>query len=515
MLGIMKFYVLLVVFSLYISSCSHQSTTDEGERSPDSSASVIPIPTDLEKASEQFLNFIKSDDFNAKNCPAILNNIYQRMYKIDAQYFDKKKSIKNADKIIKNLWQSKLELRKRLKEFYGNKNLSRECSDASRNIFRAGRYIEDYIGYLKVNPAPFDEKKTLEAYAGGFPYLLTNEKKLQFKSGDILMSRGTAFTSAAIARVGDIDAQFSHLAILYIDKASGKKYTVEAHIEIGTKTFTFEEYLKDGKGRAVLFRYADSEMAHLAAKRMFEEANRASNAGENIPYDFGMVTDEPSELFCSEIVQYGFDMASKQLKRKFHVPLFPTKITVRNRDFFDALGIKVKDTFAPADMEVDPRVELIAEWRDYSRVRMLHHHDAVLVKIYDWMERYDYTIHGDILTFFKKNLAWSLRRWPIFSSLLKDKFPKNMSKDTLGTVFKLNSIAENMFEALAKADEKQKLKTGLPMTPKNMDQFLEAFRKADLKAYREQKNCVPERGSNNCNLKTSKIHWDFRPRNEP
>ena len=44
--------------------------------------------------------------------------------------------------------------------------------------------------------------------------------------------RGMHHNSAAIARIGDVDSQFSHLAIVHTDE-SGKHWVVEALIEDG------------------------------------------------------------------------------------------------------------------------------------------------------------------------------------------------------------------------------------------------------------------------------------------
>jgi hypothetical protein len=524
-LFVLLFAAAVIVPAFYLSGFQIR-WPETGSRNLSSStmvSSMIPVPRDLAAATGKFYEFLGSNKFTDQNCGPILSEIYERMYKIDAAHFDREKAISDSDTILRNLWESKILLRKRLGGFLENGRLSRACVDASRNILRAGRYMEDYVGYLRLGSPkePGKNDKLREAYTGGYPHLMVNaDMPSGFKSGDILMSRGTAFTSAAIARIGDIDAQFSHLAILYIDENTGKKYTVEAHIEIGVKTFTLDEYLKDGKARAVLYRYPDAALAHRAAKLMFEEANRASATGENINYDFGMVMDEPSELFCSEVVQRAFQLAAKEMGREFRLPLFPTSMNPRNRDFLTLLGIKVNSTFAPADMEIDPRVEIIAEWRDYDRVRMLHRHDAALVKVFDWMERHDYVLVGDLFTWIKKKVIWSMRRWPLFSNLLKEKFPKNMSSDTLGMMFKLNTISTELFEALEKADNENIKKGGLPMTPKNMEALLDKFREKDLETYRFYRDCQRDRGgegSGNSMCATAdlpKFHWDFRARKE-
>jgi len=49
-------------------------------------------------------------------------------------------------------------------------------------------------------------------------------------SGDILVSRGGAPTSALIARGNDYPGNFSHVALLHVDESSGKISMVESHI---------------------------------------------------------------------------------------------------------------------------------------------------------------------------------------------------------------------------------------------------------------------------------------------
>jgi hypothetical protein len=509
--------MLTLTASAFTGGCN-TSPIDQGARKP-SSTPAIQIPKDLTAATAQLVGYLQSPDFTPETCAPILNQIYEQVFNLDSAHFDRNKAIAEADTILKNLWESKLTLRKRMGGFLERGKLSTACVDASRNALRAGRYIEDTIGFLKLKGPKFDKNNVREAFSGGYPHLLGNagKPKVTLKSGDILLSRGTAFTSAAIARIGDIDAQFSHLAMAYIDEKTKKQYTVEAHIEIGTKVFTIEEYLRDGKARAVLFRYRDSELAHQAAKRIYEAARTATSRGENIPYDFGMTMDEPSELFCSEIVQHAFNLAAKDLGREFRVPLFPTRISMQNRDFLEAIGVKATTTFAPADIEVDPRLEMVAEWRDYSRIRLLHQHDAILVKIYDWMERLDYRIQGDLFTWLSKHTAWTLRRWPLFSAFLKDKFPKNMSANTIGAVTKLNRLSEVLFAELEAADSAHYARTGLHMTPNQMETFLERLREADLKNYREHRACQSRPSAEmetSCGSVTPIFHLDFRARNE-
>ncbi|MGK5086108.1 YiiX/YebB-like N1pC/P60 family cysteine hydrolase [Bdellovibrionota bacterium FG-2] len=214
-------------------------------------------------------------------------------------YFDLSHLDAEATGIIRNLFRSRLELRRKLALFSVAGGATEECVNSMRNVLRAVRFAEDYVGEFQVKPRPFNEKNPAVAFAGAEPHTMVNSYYLPFdietsvRSGDVLLSRGAAFTSAAIARIGDVDSQFSHAALVYIDPKTHEKYTIEAHIEIGVVVAPFRKYLKDGKVRSALFRFGDPELAHEAARIMYNKAKAAMDRGKNIPYDFSLEVKDP------------------------------------------------------------------------------------------------------------------------------------------------------------------------------------------------------------------------------
>lgn len=56
---------------------------------------------------------------------------------------------------------------------------------------------------------------------------------VKFHSGDILVSRGGAATSALIARGNDFPGNFSHIALVHVDGATEQVSVIESHIESG------------------------------------------------------------------------------------------------------------------------------------------------------------------------------------------------------------------------------------------------------------------------------------------
>ncbi len=73
-------------------------------------------------------------------------------------------------------------------------------------------------------------------------------------SGDMLVSRGGAATSALIARGSDYPGNFSHVSLLYIDEVTRQGSVIEALIETGVQIHSVEEYLRDKKFRIMVLR---------------------------------------------------------------------------------------------------------------------------------------------------------------------------------------------------------------------------------------------------------------------
>src|SRR6185436_10321223 len=114
---------------------------------------------------------------------------------------------------------------------------------------------------------------------------------MELHSGDILVSRGGAPTSALIARGNDYPGSFSHVALVHVDEKSGRASVIESHIERGVAVASLEEYLSDKKLRIVVLRLradlselvTDPILPHKAAAAALSKAK-----SRHIPYDFAM-----------------------------------------------------------------------------------------------------------------------------------------------------------------------------------------------------------------------------------
>lgn len=194
-------------------------------------------------------------------------------------------------------------------------------------------------------------------------------------SGDILVSRGGAPTSALIARGSDYPGNFSHVALAYVDARSGQGAVIEALIEKGVVITSVDDYLRDKKLRILVLRpraelpaIRENPMApHEAASRMFQRVQ-----GRHIPYDFAMDFQNPDKMFCSEVVYAAYDRVGIRLWTGLSRISAPG--TAR---WLAGFGVSHFITLEPSDLEYDPQLAVVAEWRDPEALFKDHLDNAV------------------------------------------------------------------------------------------------------------------------------------------
>jgi hypothetical protein len=210
-------------------------------------------------------------------------------------------------------------------------------------------------------------------------------------SGDILISRGGAPTSALIARGNDYPGNFSHVVLIYIDEKTKNVFVIESHIERGVAISSLEEYFKDKKLRIMILRLRsdlinDNPMLpHEAAQFSLNEAML-----KHIPYDFEMNISETEKQFCSEVASSAY--------KEYGITLWTGLSTISSkgtRNWLAAFGVKNFETQEPSDLEYDPQLSVVAEWRDPETLYkdhidnavtdvMLEEADSGKVLSYDW-----------------------------------------------------------------------------------------------------------------------------------
>lgn len=195
-------------------------------------------------------------------------------------------------------------------------------------------------------------------------------------SGDLLLSRGTAPTSALIARGNDYPGGFSHVALLHIHEQSKEVSVIESHIEGGVAIASVDEYMADKKFRILVLRLSDDLpilrgnplLPHEAATKMLDRAK-----AESIPYDFAMDFSDPEKLFCSEVASAAYGSLGFELWMNLSSISNPTLATWLN-DF----GVQHFRTQAPSDLEYDPQLIVVHEWRKLEGLKNDHLDNAVV-----------------------------------------------------------------------------------------------------------------------------------------
>lgn len=349
------------------------------------------------------------------------------------------------------LFNIKLMVRKKQLELANSKTLGFDCLQNIRRSTRYIRFMEDMLieWLLERGKIASPSEKVL---GGQFPQLAVNpqiDRDPFYKVGDVFLIRGKSYVSGMIARIGDTELQFSHLAILGLNEKN-EKVIMESLIPYGTRITPFEPWLDQKEARVVLFRFRDPDIALKAGKASYALANdHIKKKGHNIPYDFSMSSLDADKLFCAELIENAFLSGSDS---KVLLPEHKSLTTkFKSTPFLKNMGIEANEIFAPGDIEFDTRFDLVAEYRFLGKfeptdsipiLRKVRMQDAIIQSLYNWMVADNYQFVDSWTINFKTILAKLLR----YVGLFKDKFPSHMPFSSLKTVMQFED-ASHLLEA--------------------------------------------------------------------
>ncbi len=435
---------------------------------------------DLDESLKESLQQLK-----VENCPAQMKAIGKLINSYEAEDYKLEMKKRSSDQILSELWNFKIGVHEKLQQFHRTHLLQKDCSVAARGALRAVRFAEDTLHHQNYLRKAEGESFPDSAFSEGNLQVKRNPRFSKFnlkddlKSGDVILTRGNAFTSAAIASLGEFDTQFSHISIVHRDE-KGELWTVEAHIEVGSFVRPLQDHIDDKNFRTMIYRFEDEKIAQEAAKFIFEKVRKASDSTGNILYDFGFDQDNSEKLFCSEVVSHAFEKSSNGSVK---IPLYRSHLMTRKPEFVKNLEITVEESFIPADIEVDPRFSVIAEWRDPAKIQNILEKDAIIHGMFRWNDELDYQMvqASSRKSFIYRNVAWPLRRVPFLKKYFKDKLPINMSRKLIGYFGVLESIGELLQKELGRAHDLSLKETGFLLSPSEQYDFLDQYREEDLK----------------------------------
>lgn len=413
-----------------------------------------------------------------------MRSIYHLIHDTDAAHIDRADVEQTAPDLMRELFAIRIGLRDRIGAWQEKGILLRPAEIALRDVFRIARYASDMLGEVVNGNARLAEGETSKrGFTGTGWNTLVNPAydsghNIPFRSGDLILMRGSAHNSAAIARIGDVDTQFSHIAIVHIDR-DGKHWIVEALIEDGAVIKPLETVLDHGLGRAVLYRCKNAALAAKAAELAYDRVLASKTGfGPHIPYDFSMRLKGRRKLFCAKLVSQAYADASGG---KIQLPAFKTRFDHRtNKAFLSAVGVKARESFAPGDIDLDPRFDLVAEWQDYRLTPFLRRQDMIMTKFFEWMEtrgyRFRETFVIKIISVFGRLSSYLSEAAKNLLASVVPKVPRNMKRSCVATVVMLHKSAEEVMPALTALDENHVKMTGLPLHPEELLTHLERLR---------------------------------------
>ncbi|MEA2049005.1 MAG: YiiX/YebB-like N1pC/P60 family cysteine hydrolase [Campylobacterota bacterium] len=478
---ILLFFIILATTKIFASTAAEYTGINEEKSHHVKHISVRTFEKNIDKIYKE-LNQKKF--FNSKNCDAYITQITEfLLFKGGKAYLPFNKNDFNILQrrsyiIVNKLFYLRLLLRKKLKEFHHHGNLSQTCVNKIRKAFRYTRFLEEFITEIGVNMQthpPVADPQDFSQQKYQF-YLNPKLKNFNFKSGDILLVRTSSFVSAIIARIGDEDGQFSHAAMVYVDE-SGEIKVMESLIEAGTIITPYEKWRKiNNHSRALLFRHDDEALAKKAALKLYNIIQKRQASKDFIPYDFTMNDSDNNQIFCAEMVQYAFKLAGDN-----RLPTFRTGFkTFGNHTFLNELTVSVEDTFTPGDLEVEPSINLVAEWRNYEATRLSRLQDVIQTKILYWMSEKHYYLKRTFRSFIGTTVGLAGRT---LFGLNSDKIPANMPFGFMENIIKLNDLSNILEKYLSDLETEYFKRYGHSMGYFRMMKEMEALRIEDCQSY--------------------------------
>lgn len=498
-----RILLLLVLMPITLISCqSMEKQSSPFSRKPANTEELI-------RGSQLVLNdLLNPQVFNATTCASYADKLVSYMYSLPADHFVPKNSSElellksRGSEVIDTIFQIRVTLRNRFQEFDTQGSLTPECTAKTRESLNFARFAEEYLLDFLYQQKVYQFQKTPILVAQK-PSTWTNPEfeNFELKTGDVLLIRGKSYVSAMIARIADQEGNFSHLAIVGED-SKGQKYIVESLIHLGAIVTPLEKWRQQEDSRVGLYRHKDSKLARQAGRNIYD---KVALRKKNIRYDFAMDDSDYSSLFCSEVIRYAYDLASKG---QVLVPKYRSTVSkFKNTEYPRSLGVTKSTLFAPYDIEVDPRFDFVAEYRFFPLLRQVRMQDAVLQSVYSWMIEKDYTFESAPAHTIKAYFAKFVRQFGIAA----DTLPPYMPMDSLKTNVQFAAVAAALEKNIyAKEDQFYKENGHLPSF-QDMLAMNDEFRKNDCVAYQEYlKERRESLGQRDAQPKVrSSFHWFF------
>lgn len=451
--------IINILILITLSACSLTNKTSKR-----SISSVSPNKIDLIETALKIQEDIKSSTINASNCLGILENLRFTYMQGSPTHLDFSQLKTDGAIVLDEMFKARMSLHSLLDK------LPKECKVTIKGLFLSMRMVEDMVGVVYYQdkqvssnsidfnsvPAPIYEPTFYHPYHLGDG--IEKGEKFKFRNGDIMITKGVSFVSSTISELATPKSLYSHIVFVHVDDQTQKIETIESYIGKGVSLYSIEEALKNENARILILRSKDAKVASDAANYMYKKVMDLKNQNKVIPYDFDLDFSDNSKLSCEEVAYDAFKTASEG---RFIIPDTMSEIRLNDENFLDRLGLKKGDMMVPADMETDPRFDIVLDWTDFKLMRDSARKDAVLSQVFKWNEDQKYKIRENFDSVMAK-VIWSTRDipgvWPMVSKLAKlANFPVNFTHDvptkTISTMASLKKLGQVLFDEVSMRDD--------------------------------------------------------------
>jgi hypothetical protein len=450
----------------------------------------------VEKVNENYLQ-LKNLKLDSEHC---VDFITDRIKKIDSltsnSFFpktevEKEELKKKGVSTLEMLFEIREMIRARQRSLQEKDLLNYDCLQSVKTATRYVRFMEEMLMEWLVDQNVIQNTGS-SILSGHSPQVLTAKKfKVEqdkgtllerIKVGDLFLIRGKSYVSAMIARIGDAEMQFSHLAIVGLNDKN-EKIIVEALIPFGSKISPLQEWLNQKEARVVHFRFNDAQIAEKSGRAAYKLAQEYIDKNkQTIPYDFNMNPQDQSQIFCAELIENSFLHGSDF---KVHLPEHKTLATkFKSTVFLKNMGIESDLLFSPGDIEFDSRFDLIADYRflgkdsdsdNFTLLRKVRLQDSIIQSIYNWMILDNYQFVENSMVNVKAYMAKLFR----YLGFFEVKLPKHMPMNSLKTIVHFEEISHVLEKPLFKYEEKFYKENGHSLHFQEMLMFLAEYKKKE------------------------------------
>ncbi|WP_413587118.1 YiiX/YebB-like N1pC/P60 family cysteine hydrolase [Bdellovibrio sp. HCB274] len=437
------------------------------------------LMTGLEQVNKDLNN---PQVFNAQTCPEYINKVTDFLFAQPANHFipqspeDIQSFKEQGIEMVQGVFMVRAKLNHLLQKFSSEKSLTDACILKMREGMQYARFTEEYlIDWLVQNKVvTFKESPIL---AGESPFLLRNTKfaAVNIQPGDVLLIRGKSYVSAMIARIGDEEGNFSHMAIV-AENDKGELFIVESLIQYGVVTTPLEKWRQTPDASVALYRQNDISLAHKAAHYAYTWSQKPAE------YDFEMDDAKYDKVFCAEVVKLAYDKASDG---KVILPAYRSHVSkFKGGAYPKSLGVMSDSLFAPYDIEVDPRFDLVAEWKYFPLLRQVRMQDSVFQSIYAWMPALNYKFYSNWWITTQAYVGKGIR----YLGFMSDEFPTYMPIQTMESVLQFETVSKALEANLEEKESQYYTAHGYLPSFMDMMRINDEYRRADCQLFQDGKS---------------------------